>query len=162
MADVAAVLADQHLPPLEAGRIGGLGDGLRRRQLGDVVGERAQIVVAEALHRIIHYIVAAQLLAKHEQLDQGIGRRLRTEGGDLGSSRLPLLAMAGEARSDALLERGRRGGVGRGADQHHRDKRAAHDFPCWMIAHAGRWARRTYMPPEQTEVIAERLCPHRA
>jgi hypothetical protein len=107
VADVAPVLADESLTTRNARRIAWISRRQWRRQLSDCVGQRTQIIVAEALHRIVHDVKAAQLLAKKKQLDEQIWRGLSAKRRYLGVGRLPLLAVARKAWSEALLDRSR-------------------------------------------------------
>ena len=98
--------------------------GIRRRRfrkLCDEVGEGAQIIVAERLRHLVHDLVGAQLFAEHEELDQRIGRLLGAERGRALGLRLPALAVAREARRDALFEFLRAGGGGGHQGKRERD-----------------------------------------
>ena len=107
VADVAPELANESLSTLNARWIAWISTRQRRWQLCKRVGERTQIVVAEALHRIVHDVEAPQLLAKKKQLDEQIGRWLGPKRRYLRIFRLSVLAVAHTAWSEALLDRGR-------------------------------------------------------
>src|SRR5262249_12271716 len=73
MADVAPVLAYERSPALHACRVSWVACGRRGRQLGDGVGKCTQVIVREALDRIVHDVQAAHLFTKQEQLDKNVG-----------------------------------------------------------------------------------------
>ena len=104
MAAVAAMLLRQRLATLHARGIAGVRGRRRLRHLGDEIGEGAEIVVGQRLRHLVHRLEGAQLLAKHEQLDQRVRRLLPTERGRVFGLGLALFAVTGEARRDALLE----------------------------------------------------------
>ena len=116
VADIAPVLAYESLSTLDARGIASISTRPWRRQLCNCVGKRAQIIVAEALHRIVHEVEAAQLLAKKKQLDDEIGRWLSAKRGYLRIGRLPVLAVARKAWGKALLDRCRPRRLGPGTE----------------------------------------------
>ncbi len=63
-----------------------------------------QIVVGERLGHLVHRLEGAQLFAKHENLDQRIGRLLGAERGGIFGLRLSVFAVTGETGSGALLD----------------------------------------------------------
>src|SRR5260370_18389541 len=104
VAVVAEVLVRQRLAPRDPRGIAGIGRRHRLRQGGDEVGKHAQIVVGERLRRLVHRLESAQLFAKHEELDQRIGRLLAAERGRVLGFRLPVLAVTGETGDRTLFD----------------------------------------------------------
>src|SRR6185503_5867947 len=114
----------QRAAALETRRIG-VGGGLRRRQRGDGVGERAEIIVAHPLHRFVHRREAALSLAEEINLDERVRGGLRAERRDLGRLRLSRLAVAGKARYELRRRRGR----GRTRNRREQYRRRAGNAP---------------------------------
>ena len=78
-------------------RIAGLDGWHRGRQLGNRVRHVLEIVVAQSFGIVILRRGDAQPLAKHEQLNKRVWRRLASEGRDIGRLRPAVLTMARQA-----------------------------------------------------------------
>jgi hypothetical protein len=115
VADGAVVLRRKRPAPSRARRIGRLGRRLRRRQLREVVGDLAQIVVGQVLGGGGHRGAATAPVAEQEQLGDREELRLAGERRRLRDSREPAGAVTSQAHGHALLER--RGDGGRREDQ---------------------------------------------
>ena len=104
VAEVAALLLDDRPRPPDAAGIGCVRGWRRRRKPGDQVRHAAQVGVAQAARHLVHGLDHAQPLAEHEELDRQVVGRLAAERGHLGAGRLPVLAVAGEARGEKAGE----------------------------------------------------------
>ena len=108
--DIAAVLHHRCLGTLDAGGVDRPIRRARRRQFGDDLGEFTQIVVAQTLGHVVHWIGHAHMLAEHQQLHRHIKCLLRAKGRHARKSRLALLAMTGKTNWQPLLHALRGGG----------------------------------------------------
>ena len=84
-------------------RIGRIARGFRRRQLGEILRELAQVVVGHVLGEIVHDLDLARVLPEQKKLDQREIGRLACERRHLAGLGNPLLAVAGEAGGELLV-----------------------------------------------------------
>jgi hypothetical protein len=105
VASVAAVLLRQRPATRHPRRIAGVGRRCGLRHPGDEVGEATQIVVGQRLRHLVHRLEGAQLLAKHEELDQRVRRLLAPERGRVFGLGRTALAVTGKTGRDAIPER---------------------------------------------------------
>src|SRR5262252_9725388 len=119
MADIAMVLFRECVTAGKTLRIAGLDGWHRRWQLCDCVRHVLEIVVAQSFGIVIHRRGNAQPLAKHEQLNKRVWRRLASEGRDIGRLRPAILTMARQATWQSLL--GQRAGRSRNGRQQNRE-----------------------------------------
>src|SRR5215470_2005533 len=102
MADIAMVLFRECVTAGKTLRIAGLDGWHRRWQLCDCVRHVLEIVVAQSFGIVIHRRGNAEALAKHEQLNKRVWRRLASEGRDVGRLRSAIVTMARQATWQSL------------------------------------------------------------